>query len=163
MGRKSWLALFSATVIAGGSVAAAAQEIENEATPDEIARVMATIAEIGCELGESVVEKENDDLFEIDDAKCTLGQFDIKLDASFNILSITNDGPIDYNAPEVEATEDEVARVTEAIAALNCEIGESEVEKETPSLFEIDDAQCEAGQYDIKLDGDFNVISLTRD
>ena len=30
-------------------------------------------------------------------------------------------------------------------------------------MFEIDDAACEIGQYDIKLDGDYNITSMTKD
>ena len=60
------------------------------------------------------------------------------------------------------AAEEEVRAVTEAIAVFNCTA--TEVEKESDALFEIDDADCgEAGQFDIKLDGEYNIVSMTRD
>jgi len=59
------------------------------------------------------------------------------------------------------ASAQEVAKVKEAIGRINCKA--DVVEKEGASLFEVDDAQCEIGQYDIKLDGDFNIIVMTRD
>lgn len=147
---------------------AQAQIIENEANAEETASVVAAIAQIGCRLGPSPVEKEGETLFEIDDADCAQGQYDIKLErcpicGALTIFSMTFDGPRDSSPIEVEATDEEVERVTAAIAALNCQIGEGEVEKESADLFEIDDAMCDAGQFDIKLDGDFAVINLTRD
>ena len=38
-----------------------------------------------------------------------------------------------------------------------------EQEKEANSIYEVDDAQCPGGQYDIKLDKDFKVIVISRD
>jgi hypothetical protein len=35
--------------------------------------------------------------------------------------------------------------------------------KEVSGIFEVDDAKCKGGQYDIKLDQEFRVISITRD
>ncbi|MGD9738660.1 MAG: hypothetical protein AB7O56_07685 [Bauldia sp.] len=155
--------MIGAAAIAFVAAPAAAQEVEATATAAEVEGVTATLAMVGCEVGEATVEKENDNLFEIDDAQCGTGQFDIKLDAEFNIVALTNDGPIDPAATPVEATEAEVAGVTEALAAIGCEVGESPVERETADMFEIDDAQCEIGQYDIKLDAAFAIISMTRD
>lgn len=60
------------------------------------------------------------------------------------------------------ASEEEVQAVTEAIAVFNCTA--TEVEKESDTLFELDDADCgAAGQFDIKLDGEYNIVSMTRD
>jgi hypothetical protein len=44
-----------------------------------------------------------------------------------------------------------------------CEGGTYEKESEATGVFEIDDAKCRGAQYDIKLDGAFKVISMTRD
>jgi hypothetical protein len=38
-----------------------------------------------------------------------------------------------------------------------------EKETEGSGYFEVDDAKCRDGQYDIKLDKDFKVIVMTRD
>lgn len=61
------------------------------------------------------------------------------------------------------ASADEVARVTEALAKIGCKPGGEGVEKERDNLFEIDDAQCEIGQYDIKLNEEFVITSMTLD
>jgi hypothetical protein len=62
---------------------------------------------------------------------------------------------------EEMASEEEVQAVTEAIAKVGCTA--EQVEKESDDLFEIDDAECEIGQYDIKLDGEYNITVVTRD
>lgn len=58
---------------------------------------------------------------------------------------------------------DEAKRITEAIAALGCSGGEMEKESEASGVYEIDDAKCKDGQFDIKLDKDFKLLSITRD
>lgn len=57
----------------------------------------------------------------------------------------------------------ELANVTAALAKVGCKPGPEGVEKERAALFEVDDAQCEIGQYDIKLDGSFTITSMTLD
>ena len=54
-------------------------------------------------------------------------------------------------------------KIQEAIAVMGCSGGEMEKESEGAGYFEVDDAKCKNGQFDIKLDKSFNVISLTRD
>ncbi len=63
-----------------------------------------------------------------------------------------------------EPSETEAMKVRETISAWGCEGGEIEKESEGTGVFEIDDAKCKDGkQYDIKLDGDYMLISMTRD
>ncbi len=62
---------------------------------------------------------------------------------------------------EAKASAEEATKVKAALAAINCEA--SEIEKEGSGLFEVDDAMCKIGQYDIKLDKDFTIKSMTRD
>lgn len=59
------------------------------------------------------------------------------------------------------ASADEAAKVTEAIAKVGCKA--EEIEKESANLFEIDDAQCEIGQYDIKLNAEYKITVMTID
>lgn len=59
------------------------------------------------------------------------------------------------------ASADEAAKVSEAIAKVGCKA--EEIEKESANLFEIDDAQCEIGEYDIKLNGDYKITVMTSD
>ncbi|HEX6001577.1 MAG TPA: hypothetical protein VFZ16_19615 [Hyphomicrobiaceae bacterium] len=54
-------------------------------------------------------------------------------------------------------------KIQAAIKDWGCAGGEMEQETEATGVFEVDDADCQDGQYDIKLDKDFKVISITRD
>lgn len=59
---------------------------------------------------------------------------------------------------------DEAKKITEALAALGCDGGEQEKETEGSGAYEVDDAKCKfGGQWDIKLNKEFGVTSLTRD
>jgi protein-disulfide isomerase-like protein with CxxC motif len=62
---------------------------------------------------------------------------------------------------EAMASPEEAAKVSEAIAKIGCKA--EEIEKENANLYEIDDAVCEIGQYDIKLNGDFKITVMTGD
>jgi hypothetical protein len=59
------------------------------------------------------------------------------------------------------ASEAETASVKETLARIDCTA--ETVEKESAELFEVDDATCDIGQYDIKLDAAFRIVSMTRD
>jgi hypothetical protein len=56
---------------------------------------------------------------------------------------------------------EETKSIQAALSNLGCAGGESV--KEPSGLFEIDDAKCKIGQYDFKLDKDFNVTLMSRD
>ncbi len=58
---------------------------------------------------------------------------------------------------------DEAKKIAAAIEAVGCSGGEMEKESEGSGYFEVDDAKCKNGQFDIKLDKDFNVITMSRD
>lgn len=61
-------------------------------------------------------------------------------------------------------SEAEAAKIKETLAAWGCEGGEYEKESEGTGVFEIDDAKCKDGkQYDIKLDSNYALTSMTRD
>ena len=48
--------------------------------------------------------------------------------------------------------------------ALGCTGGKVEKEDEGSTFsYEVDDAKCKSGEYDIKLDKNFNVIIMLRD
>jgi hypothetical protein len=57
----------------------------------------------------------------------------------------------------------EAERIQAALKALGCSGGEMEQENGATGVYEVDDAKCADGRYDIKLDKDFKVISKTRD
>jgi hypothetical protein len=60
-------------------------------------------------------------------------------------------------------TDSEIAGVKKAIAAWGCEGGKYEKESEGSGVLEAEDVKCKAGQYDFRLDKEFNVLAITRD
>ncbi|MCW5714430.1 MAG: hypothetical protein KIT43_07965 [Bauldia sp.] len=140
---------------------------EIEATDEQRTLIDAAIGVFGCELREdTIVEWEEDaGIFEVDDTICAFGQYDIKLDADYNIRSLTFDGPIDaMGAPAIMATPAEIEAIAAVLSHLGCEINpEAGVEKETADMYELDDVACSNGQFDIKMDGFFTIMTMTRD
>ena len=60
--------------------------------------------------------------------------------------------------------EDEAGKIKQTLSDWGCSGGTFEKETEASSYFEADDVKCKDGnQYDVKLDGSFKVISITRD
>jgi hypothetical protein len=57
----------------------------------------------------------------------------------------------------------EADKIKAALEVLGCTGGKMEKETEAGGIFEIDDAKCRDGQYDIKLDKDFKLIAMIRD
>jgi hypothetical protein len=58
-------------------------------------------------------------------------------------------------------TSAEAEKIKAALEAVGCTGGKMEKETEGSGYFEVDDAKCRDGQYDIKLDKDFKVIVVT--
>jgi hypothetical protein len=58
---------------------------------------------------------------------------------------------------------DETKQATAAAGAWGCEGGKWEKESEGTGVFELDDAKCKGGQYDLKFDKDFKLIDLSAD
>lgn len=63
--------------------------VETLASPEEVQKVADTLSKIGCQAPQ--VEKESDDLFEVDDATCEIGQYDIKLNGDYQIWVMSLD------------------------------------------------------------------------
>ena len=60
--------------------------------------------------------------------------------------------------------DEEARKIKQTLTDWGCEGGTFEKETEASSFFEADDVKCKDGnQYDVKLDGSFKVISITRD
>jgi hypothetical protein len=57
----------------------------------------------------------------------------------------------------------EAEKIKAALDAAGCTGGKMEKETEGSGLYEVDDAKCRDGQYDVKLDKDFKVLVMTRD
>lgn len=60
--------------------------LADDVTQEEQAKIMAVLAEMQCEMDEDDIEKE-DDGYELDDVFCSDGQYDIDLDADFNVTN----------------------------------------------------------------------------
>ena len=54
----------------------------------DMAKVTAALADLGCKDPEGV-KKEQEGIYEIDDAKCKMGTMDIKLDKDFSVILIS--------------------------------------------------------------------------
>lgn len=68
-----------------------------------------------------------------------------------------------FTLADTPVTPEEAAKIKAALEVLGCTGGKMEKETEASGYFEVDDAQCKEGQYDIKLDKDFKLIVMTRD
>lgn len=61
-------------------------------------------------------------------------------------------------------TDEEVKKITEAISAAGYSGGKFEKESEATGVYEAEDVKDKSGtQFDIKLDKDFKILSITRD
>lgn len=54
-------------------------------------------------------------------------------------------------------------KIQDALAVWGCSGGEMEKESEGSGVYEVDDATCKTGQYDVKLDSKFTVMEISRD
>ena len=58
----------------------------------------------------------------------------------------------------------EAEKISATAKAWGCSGGEAEKETESSGLYEVDDAKCADGKkYDLKMDKDFKIISITAD
>ncbi|MBN8911015.1 MAG: hypothetical protein J0H65_02960 [Rhizobiales bacterium] len=62
-----------------------------------------------------------------------------------------------------KVTDDEAAKIKDAVAAWGCEGGSYEKESEGTGVYEAEDVKCKAGQYDFRLDKNFKVFVITAD
>ena len=71
----------------GGTMALADKPV----SPAEAEKIQAALKPWGCSGGKMEQETEATGVYEVDDAKCPDGQYDIKLDKGFRVISITSD------------------------------------------------------------------------
>ena len=64
---------------------------------------------------------------------------------------------------DTPVSEADAQKIRAALEAWGCSGGKMEQETEGTGVYEVDDAKCKDGQYDIKLDKDFKIIAITRD
>jgi hypothetical protein len=78
---------------------------------------------------------------------------------TFAILSLSTAAAL-TDAPVSEA---DAQKIRATLQSWGCSGGKMEQETEGTGVYEVDDAKCHDGQYDINLDKEFKVISITRD
>ncbi len=61
-----------------------------------------------------------------------------------------------------DVSDEEVTRITALLTEMQCEMDPDEIEKEDGG-YELDDVFCADGQYDIELDGEFNVVEKRKE
>ena len=65
---------------------------------------------------------------------------------------------------DTPVTPAEAEKIKAALEAFGCTADKMEKESEDSALpYEVDDAKCKGGKYNIKLDKDFKVIIMLRD
>ena len=57
----------------------------------------------------------------------------------------------------------EAEKIKTALEAFGCTADEMEKSESSVFAFEVDDAKCKDGEYDINLDEDFKIIIMLRD
>ncbi|ODA68068.1 hypothetical protein A7A08_01238 [Methyloligella halotolerans] len=62
---------------------------------------------------------------------------------------------------DIPPSDEAVKKIEETLAKIGCKGGDYDAEKS--GIYEIDDAECDIGPYDIKLDEDFNILVMSRD
>ena len=73
----------------GSSAALAADDDDDDKVPAaEVERIEAVLSDLGCS-GYEGLKKEEEGVYEIDDAKCKMGTMDIKLDKDIKVLLIS--------------------------------------------------------------------------
>ena len=77
-----------ALVLAFGSTVAFAADDDDKVPEAEMAKVTAALSDLGCKDPEGF-KKEQEGIYEIDDAKCKMGTMDIKLDKDFSVILIS--------------------------------------------------------------------------
>ena len=61
---------------------------DNKIPAAEVEKIEAVLSELGCS-GYEEIEKEDQGIYEIDDAKCKMGTVDIKLDKDYTVILIS--------------------------------------------------------------------------
>ena len=72
----------------GSTHAYAAEDDDDKVPAAEVTKIEETLSTLGCS-GYDSVKKEEQGVYEIDDAKCKMGTVDIKLDKDYKVLVIS--------------------------------------------------------------------------
>jgi hypothetical protein len=76
-------------LVLASTVAYAEDDDDDDKVPAaEVEKIEAVLSELGCS-GYEGLKKEEEGVYEIDDAKCKMGTVDIKLDKGYKVLVIS--------------------------------------------------------------------------
>ena len=78
--------LLTAAAFAAALALPSAALADDDPSEEEVAKIMEVLTELECEMDEDDIEKE-DDGYELDDVFCADGQYDIDLDANFEVTN----------------------------------------------------------------------------
>jgi hypothetical protein len=67
---------------------AAGDDDDDKVPADEVTKIEETLSTLGCS-GYDSIKKEEQGIYEIDDAKCKMGTVDIKLDKDYTVILIS--------------------------------------------------------------------------
>jgi len=83
------LSFLLALALLGSIAFAKDDEDDDDKVPaEEVTKIEETLSTLGCSGYESI-KKEEQGVYEIDDAKCKMGTMDIKLDKDFTVILIS--------------------------------------------------------------------------
>lgn len=67
------------------------------------------------------------------------------------------------NFAQSEIPAETITKITEMLAAIECEMDVDEIEVSDEGGYELDDVFCVDGQYDIDLDGDLKITNKRKE
>jgi hypothetical protein len=69
-----------------------------------------------------------------------------------------------FGVADTPVSPEETEKIKAALEALGCTAGKMEKENGSSTFaYKVDEAKCKGGEYDVKLDQNFNVIIMLRD
>ncbi len=79
-----------AIAVAAAMAAVGSPALSGEPTAEEIEKVLSVLEDMQCEMDEDEIDKEADG-YELDDVFCADGQYDMQLNAAFEVVSKTKE------------------------------------------------------------------------
>lgn len=150
--------VFAAAACGHASFAFADAQGAMNASADELASVGVAIGALGCE---AVAAEKEDSGFEVAQADCKIGTYEIELDGDFTVLSMSRVEAEDETGDEIvaELSPEMEEKIMALLASMRCEMDPDDIELDGDAI-ELDDVFCGGGQFDINLDSDMNVTGM---
>jgi hypothetical protein len=91
------------------------------------------------------------------------GGLKMKLIRLMTLASATFIAGTTFAISDTPVSPTEAEKIKTSLEAFGCTADEMEKSESSVFAFEVDDAKCKDGEYDIKLDKDFKIITMLRD